>query len=341
MIISNDKTKPYSKPKKVPTETGLKICLGCFSPRTDAEICPICGYDFMEKGGFELEPGTIVNERYIIGKKEGAGSFGITYRAFDSKLQVKTAIKEFFPVTMAVRESDGKVTTEPEKQELFRKGCKTFLEEARVAARFNHKGIVSVKDFFEANSTAYLLMPFIDGLNLYDYIKRYGDKLSFVKTKEIFLPLFDALETLHKANFIHRDISPDNIFITNENEVKLLDFGSAININHQTSEKTGKHGFSPIEHYTAKLSDGYYSDIYALGATIFFALTGRKIPPAPDRIKNAEPLDFPNNLSRKAKKALLKALAPDYKKRYENIIVFRKELFDNSKPKFSLFFLGF
>lgn len=181
------------------------------------------------ESGLYLSPGTLLHNQYQIARMLGHGGFGITYLAWDNNLETKLAIKEYMPRDFATRNStNAEISTfAGDAKENFAYGLERFLEEARTLAKFQqHAGIVRVQNFFKANGTGYMVMEYVDGFTLKDYLTNKG-KLSWEQTLKLFMPVMDALREVHKHGILHRDISPDNIYLCRDNRIKLLDFGSA------------------------------------------------------------------------------------------------------------------
>lgn len=250
----------------------------------EESVCPFCGStlsDSAPKEAYHLTPGiTLKSGRYIVGRAVGYGGFGVTYAGFDTVLEKRVAIKEYLPSELATRYpgtrslsvfNDGDSTTQ------FEKGLSGFVSEAQRLAKFSSvPGIVSIYDTFRENDTAYLVMELLDGETLKAYIAKKG-KLSYDETMKIILPVLGALQQVHKEGIIHRDISPDNIFLTTDGQVKLLDFGAARYANVNASKSLSvilKPGYAPPEQYRSKGAQGSWSDVYAVGATIYRMLTG-------------------------------------------------------------------
>ena len=264
----------------------MRLCFDCMNIIIDEEkhICPFCGSklsDSAPKEAYHLTPGiTLKSGRYIVGRAVGYGGFGVTYAGFDTVLEKRVAIKEYLPSELATRYpgtrslsvfNDGDSTTQ------FEKGLSGFVSEAQRLAKFSSvPGIVSIYDTFRENDTAYLVMELLDGETLKAYLAKKG-KLSYDETMKIILPVLGALQQVHKEGIIHRDISPDNIFLTTDGQVKLLDFGAARYANVNASKSLSvilKPGYAPPEQYRSKGAQGSWSDVYAVGATIYRMLTG-------------------------------------------------------------------
>ena len=209
------------------------ICGNCFREGIGASgVCPVCGFDALKNRldyPQALPIGAILYGRYIVGKVLGQGGFGITYLAQDYQARVRVAIKEFFPDSMASR--SGGTAVMPftgERREHFEYGKNTFLVEARTMAEFiGNENVASVHSYFEENNTSYFVMEYVDGISMKAYAKQKNFRLSWDETMKFILPVADALEAVHAKGIIHRDVTPDNIYITNTGVVKLLDFGAA------------------------------------------------------------------------------------------------------------------
>jgi serine/threonine protein kinase len=208
------------------------LCLGCFSDKNSQNPCPYCGYtpDSSPGAGLYLIPGTLLFGKYLVGRVLGQGGFGITYLGWDTNLDIRIAIKEFFPQGLVSRVpgENSVISYTGEVREQFTFGVESFLREAKTLARFeHHPNIVTVRDFFKENNTAYMVMSFIEGVTLLEHLKNSGDKIPVEQAVQIIMPVLDALKEVHKAGIMHRDISPDNIFIDREGRVVIIDFGAA------------------------------------------------------------------------------------------------------------------
>jgi serine/threonine protein kinase len=312
-------------------------CMGCMEKREQGPVCPYCGYqhDTLPESPLYLTPGTILNGKYLIGRVLGHGGFGITYLALDLTLQVRLAIKEFLPRDLATRSSNTTTVTPytGATKEHFDYGLEKFLEEARALARFEDSPcIVSVKDFFRANGTAYFVMNFVEGITFKEYLKNHGEKIDYDKALRILMPVMDALREVHQTGLLHRDISPDNIYITNDGRIKLLDFGAARNATGEHSKSLSvmlKAGYAPEEQYRSKGKQGPWTDIYAVGATLYRAITGKVPVEALDRL-DEDTLEPPTRLGIKipphAENALLKALSVKASDRFQEMKMFQQAL---------------
>ena len=320
------------------------ICYNCFSDSlNDAGICEKCGFNGAknrEKYPLALPLGSILYGRYIVGRVLGQGGFGITYLAQDYQTKGLVAIKEFFPDSMATRTE--KITVCPlsgERGENFAYGLNSFLEEAKTMAEFiGNPNITRVDCYFEENGTGYFVMEYLDGESFLDYIKSHGGRLGWEDTMRVALPIMDALAAMHEKGIIHRDVTPDNIYITKDGTVKLLDFGAARYSLGNVSRSLDvilKHGFAPKEQYSRHGRQGPYTDVYSLGATIYYAITGVKPDDAIER-SDEDNLPLPTTLGAKIsiaqEEALLKALAVAPADRYQSMPEFRAAI-TAPKPK--------
>lgn len=234
--------------------------------------------------GCQLSAGTGLDHgKYNIAYVLGDGGFGITYCGFDVKLQRKVAIKEFFPKGYCYRNpGDPNIYPyEGEKGAVYQRLKQQYISEGRVLARLGEQpGVVNVFNFLEENNTAYLVMDYVSGQSLSGYLHAHGGRLSVSETLAIMRPVIRALGGVHRQHVVHRDISPDNIMITSDRKVKLIDFGAAKIYGEYNADKVQKGSYSPLEQVTPQGQVGPYSDIYALCATIYYCITGIRIAPA-------------------------------------------------------------
>lgn len=245
-----------------------------------------------------LPPGTCLGEFEIVGLI-GEGGFGIVYLAYDTSLGRHVALKEYMPAALAARVSVTQVQVKSERHEsTFRAGLKSFMNEARILAQFDHHSLVKVYRFWEANGTAYMVMPYYKGATLKEALKTMGRPPDERWLRVLLAPLLDALTVLHAANCYHRDIAPDNIILLEGTERPvLLDFGAARRvIGDMTQALTVilKPGYAPIEQYAEvpSFKQGAWTDVYALAAVVYFAIVGKTPPPSVGRMvsENYQPL---------------------------------------------------
>jgi serine/threonine protein kinase len=284
------------------------ICLHCCLPKGRPGGCDKCGGHApgmeVETHPMFLPPGTILRDQYLIGRVLGHGGFGVTYLCLDINLKLRVAIKEYLPTgeNLASRHTD-RLTVAPypgKSRDAYTYGLQKFIEEGQALARFaNHPNIVTVLNFFEAHGTAYLVMLFLEGGDLGHHIKKHGGRLPEEEAVQIITMVLDGLKAVHREGMLHRDISPDNIFLTNEGTVQLIDFGSAraaIGRKSTNISKIVKAGYSPFEQYKTDSREDAYTDLYAVGATLYHVVTGQAPPEATDRRDQdtlIDPADIP------------------------------------------------
>lgn len=291
----------------------------------------------MEKNSYSLQRNTGLIGRYVIQEVLGQGGFGITYLGIDKLYGNKVAIKEYYPQKIAMRKAqyeDVVTVTSIEEKNNYNKGKKRFLDEAQVMARFNkNEGIVKILDFFEANNTAYIVMEYLEGITLKQYLGKYG-VIQFRNLIEMMLPLLEALIEIHSQGLIHRDISPDNIMVQHNGKLKLMDFGAARDYTESGNKSLTvilKPGYAPPEQYQTHGVQGPWTDIYALCATIYKCLTGITPPDAIARVmddKFKEPDQLDGKLSPDIKKILWKGMNIFPEERYQDIGEFGEDVYD-------------
>lgn len=282
-----------------------------------------------------LKSGVILKERYKIEEVIGAGGFGITYRAWDPLLQSYVAIKEYYPSGIATRSADSSKVCVPvgQEQREYHRGRIRFLKEAQDVARFQSEpNIVSIYDYLEENDTAYMVMEYLHGCTLKQYIREHGGRLDTDHILHICLSVLDALAVVHKAGMIHRDISPENIFICEDLTVKLIDFGAAKQVyldGEQTMSVVLKPGYAPPEQYAKKDKQGPWTDIYALGATLYFAATGEKPEESFGRVleDTIKPVCEVNpEIPRAMSQVIMRAMSVKIEDRYQTVEAMREAL---------------
>lgn len=303
-------------------------CYNCMKEFEDGyDICPFCGYDRTEEPDpMYLKPGTLLHERYRAGLVAGTGGFGIIYKAWDEKLQTMAAVKEYFSFRVAKR--DGKEIRALEEQS-FEKSLEQFLEEARRLSRLStSRYIVDVYDFFRENGTAYIVMEYLEGLTLSSFLKENGEKISLEFAEEIFLSVANAVELLHREHMIHRDISPDNIFLLPDGRVKLIDFGSAVEQEEQR-ELALTPGYAPPEQYLEHGRLGPWTDLYGMGASMYRALTGIVPEEALQRGYRdtlRSPAEWVKDLPEQVDTLIMRSMEPDIADRISDAGQFRRVL---------------
>ena len=313
-----------------------KLCMGCMKLKPSGTgSCPYCGFDSHKQSNelWQLPLRTILNGRYLTGKVLGEGGFGIVYLGYDLSMEIIVAIKEMFPNGMMTRDflSNPQQTevTLLKDSEVIRSLKEKFLLEVRSVARLQNldgEGLVHVLNLFEENNTAYMVMEYLDGESLKDYLKR-EKRISWDETVSLLQPVMAGIRNIHKAHLIHRDISPDNIMLLKSGGAKLMDFGGIKNIlegidQQHTIMITVKRGYSPMEQYQAEGRIGPWTDIYSFCATVYRALTGRK-PSDPANVQAGEkqlsPSQLGSDIPAECEMLLMQGLELDYRKRPQSM----------------------
>ena len=313
------------------------FCPSCMEP-THTSACQNCGkINAPSTMPHHLIPGTILHGKYAIGAVLGEGGFGITYIGRDTNLDMRVAIKEFYPFGFASRVSThSKVVTAISGQpdDFFIKGRDSSLNEARTLAKFSHEqGVVGVRDFFNENNTAYIVMDYIDGTTLKAHLETSGN-MTTTQILNLLTPVLNTLSRIHKQSLIHRDISPDNIMLTKDGDLKLLDFGAAramSGLDNKTLSVLLKPGYAPEEQYRTKGLQGPWTDIYALCATIYKCITGITPDDAMERIFKDElkpPSEVGAEITSQQEAALLKGMEPLQKNRFQSVDELYSAFFD-------------
>lgn len=318
--------------------------MGCMADKGDAQVCPVC--DWTEGTPpdvpVQLAPRTVISEKYMVGRVLGQGGFGITYLAWDLLLSRKLAIKEYFPREICSRGRD-EISVQPltqRNQRDYEYGLAKFVEEGRNLARFrDYPGIVSLLDFFEANGTAYIVMAYMEGMTFKQYLEEQGGKVNFDQAVTILNPVMDALREVHRVGMLHRDISPDNIYLNRDRQVKILDFGAtryAMGDRSQNLTVVIKPGYAPLEQYSSGGKQGPWTDVYAVGATFYRALAGKQPSEAPDRLTNDDlvpPSRLNISIPSPSETALLKALAVHWQNRFQAMEEFQQSIVPTQPPE--------
>lgn len=303
------------------------MCPDCFSFQYMDGRCRKCGYVHRNdlEGTRTLLPGVLLGNRYRIGRVLGIGGFGITYKAFDNLYEEICAIKEFAPSGMTYRRTgeNGLNLVSSSEREHFDHGKRRFLDEAETLKRLqNISAVVQVRECFQENGTAYFSMEYLDGTNLKKVIRTTGGNIAWNDVTDIIVQIGAALDVIHNTTgILHRDISPENIYLKQDGGVKLIDFGSARQLTRDERcdfSVEYKHGFAPPEQYSRNGNQGPHTDVYALASTYYYALTGVMIPDAMDRLGNKAyvPLhQMRQEIPMSVSQAVDQALALDYRQR--------------------------
>ena len=294
--------------------------------------------DTNDKYPFALPAGTVLSGQYVIERVPGQGGFGITYQATDHHSGERVAIKEYFPDSLAGRTDKVRVTAfSDERGDSFNYGKDCFLQEAETLAEFiGNENIVRVYTYFEENGTAYFVMDFVEGMSLDRYMRNHGGRISYAEAEQILLPIMDALAAVNSKGIVHRDVTPDNIYLTADGNVKLLDFGAArysLGDRSKSLDVVLKHGFAPKEQYTRRGRQGAFTDVYSLGATFYYAVTGRRPPDSIDRIDEdilVPPSHLGINIPPQKEYAIMVAMSVNAQDRYQSMPEFRQALLASS-----------
>lgn len=317
---------------------GTQYCYNCFQKLTSEGPCPHCGFDRSQMTGnypAALPCGTVLGGKYIVGRVLGQGGFDITYKAFDPVLELSVAVKEYLPDTMATRSpSTTQVTIYTGTTQYdFDYGVSCFLDEARTLAKLSSgREVVPVRNFFEENGTAYFVMDYVEGISFKAYIQNHGGKIPLPDALRIMLPVMDGLSYVHGSGIIHRDVTPDNIYITKNDEIKLLDFGSArysMGDRSKSLDVILKPGFAPKEQYMRRGRQGPYTDVYSVAACLYAAITGFLPPESLERMEK-DMLAMPSALGiaipPALEQAIVKGLAVQQEERFQTMAEFKAAL---------------
>ncbi|MFB2891586.1 serine/threonine protein kinase [Aerosakkonemataceae cyanobacterium BLCC-F50] len=300
---------PVCRQNNKPT---CKFCITCGASLTDVklEILP---------SGTQLSDG-----EYIVDKVVGQGGFGITYFGNEPSLKRPVAIKEFFPEGCR-RQGSTVISAGSWTVASYNQAKQRFLQEGQTLAQFNHPGIVRVFKYFEENNTAYIVMEYLQGKNLADLLEERGEPLKEWEAVSYVEKVSKALEVIHQANFLHLDIKPNNVMVTTDRRVVLVDFGAAkeyLTGKTQLLSRTVTPGYAPLEQYAERAKRAPYMDIYALAATMYHLLTGQMPISAPDRYAGVELPDV-RQLNPKvrpfAAEAVMQGMAMEVKRRPQSV----------------------
>lgn len=279
---------------------------------------------------FALPFESIIHGRYLIGRVLGFGGFGITYQGMNIETNEFVAIKEYYPNGMLSRYPGTTQVSIVSASNIFHREKDKFLQEARIIYHCQNEHILKIYSLFEENGTAYYVMEFLDGRDLMSYLKSRNGRMDWSDLRPIAADIMDALETVHREGVIHRDISPDNIYLCSNNVAKIIDFGTARSVLDGKSKSVIlKKGYAPIEQYSSKGTQGPWTDVYALGATLYRALTGVVPPESPERQHYDElkrPSELGVSLPGHVENAIMRALNVREADRFQSITAFKNEL---------------
>lgn len=317
----------------------MNRCKFCFKEISE-DICLFCGkkQSSHRKAEYKLSPGTLIGGRYLIGGDIGEGGFGITYLAYDNKLDARCAVKEYFPHAVAVRntETSNDIVC-PENGSEYSDGLIRFRNEAEKLSQFySLKSIVNVRDYVEENNTGYIIMNYVEGISLKNYLDAHKGKISADEVFAMMEPIIRDLSIIQKEGIIHRDISPENIMVTDENKLVLIDFGSAREYEDNKSLSIIlKHGYAPPEQYISTGNQGPWTDVYSICATIYRAITGKAPDDSIDLMESCSKTKKPSKLGAKlsagCEEALMKGLELSYRERLQSCEELHSRLYTESR----------
>lgn len=318
------------------------LCTNCMMGSIERRICSFCGKPAdweTDRPAIALPARYTLGGQYYLGKVIGYGGFGITYLAWDVNNNARVAVKELFPNKDVTREKNGCTVRVVFGQEEYVDHIKKrFLEEAQSLYVFSAEtDIINVYRLFEENHTAYYSMEYLDGMDLKTALKKNG-KMPWERLSAYMYMIIAALRALHEKNLIHRDISPDNIFLTRNGRAKLIDFGSLRSYNNPNGLTTIlKHNFAPYEQYRTNGNQGPWTDIYSLCVTMYYALSGVLPPKAPDRIMSDKTVLIKNycpSLPDNVVQAIHKGMSIMPEDRYQTVDELAAQLFGAVRPNF-------
>ena len=316
----------------------INICPNCFA-EFYGSVCRCCNTNLYEIKKYDsaLEAFTVLKNRYLLGRVLGKGGFGITYLARDMSTGALCCIKEYMPSEFVVRDGDGRtlVTVDGNIKTIrvYEHGKSRFIDEAKTLILLkNNNTVVDITDFFEQNNTAYFVMEYIDGVSMKKYTSQYGGRLPCDIAKKIIVIVADALIDVHGKNMLHRDISPENILISKNFEVKLIDFGSArdyIKVQNSGMSVVLKAGYAPPEQYSTYGLQGPWTDIYSLAATFYRCVSGKKLLDSifiMQGMKQPELYALNCGVDKSLSNVIEKAMKFDFILRYQNVMEFLSAL---------------
>ncbi len=312
-------------------ENFQKHCPGCYRRKDNHSVCPHCGYDeAAPRSPLFLPHGAVLAGQYRVGKVLGRpGGFGITYLGWDIYLQQKVAIKEYLPPDIAARipESQDITVHTQDDRKGFEGGKEQFLKEARIVARLDHPNVVRVRGFFNANDTAYMVMDYYDGMSLDAFFSQVKPVLEPVVASSLMQMVLDGLDYVHRHGVVHRDIKPHNIYIAAVGKPIILDFGAArqaVSGSPKSISVVLTEGYAPLEQYQRHGTQGPWTDVYGVAATLYRMVTGKAPPVVLDRI-HRDQLEEDNyaGIPEVLKPVLRKALAIKTEERYQSAAAFK------------------
>jgi formylglycine-generating enzyme required for sulfatase activity/serine/threonine protein kinase len=311
-----------------------KHCPGCFQPKSGVAVCAHCGYDeSLPRSPLFLPHGTILGGQYRVGRVLGRpGGFGITYLGWEINLQQRVAIKEYLPRELCQRSAGSSEVDihSGDDRRGFEAGKEQFLREARIVARLDHPNIVRVRNFFNANATAYLVMDYYEGLSLGDYLSTVRARLAPELAVPLMTPVLEGLQYVHERGLLHRDLKPHNIYLAAIGRPIVLDFGAARQAAGDAAQSLSvvlTEGYAPLEQYQRRAVQGPWTDVYGVAATLYRMLAGVAPPIALDRIGH-DPIEEENwpGIPEPLRPTLRMALAVKPADRYQSAAAFAQAL---------------
>lgn len=320
------------------------ICFSCMSPlEFPGEVCRHCGHDNHHRSNDNgFLPASLLQNQYFVGRMLGRGGFGATYLGFDLALERKVAIKEYYPLMLVTRYGqDPALHPYANSEEEFQRGRERTLEEGRMVACIGQvSGIVQMYHVIEANNTVYLVMEYVEGPTLTEWVRANGP-MPWTELLTLMVPLMDALHTIHGMKVIHRDVSPDNIIVREkDHRAVLLDFGAAHVFSDSTMSEHSvslRRGFAPAEQYSSVGQQDGRMDEYALCATMYYALTGNRPPDATERLyaktEISRPSECGSDIPKRKETVLLKGMAVNADERYASVQALKEALLTQTRAK--------
>ena len=308
-----------------------RLCTGCMRDNEGEQICPICGYDSSLQNPQNCLPAKFwLADRYMVGKVLSENPESITYIGWDNNTDTTVNIKEYFPSTASTRNPDKTVSIKAGTEFIFNEGLMNFIELNNKLKSLEIPAVTSVLSVFEENGTAYAVTASFTGITLEDFLNRNGSTLKWEQARSLFLPLIDALKSLHEANIIHAGISPETIYVGRDGKLKLTEFSiNALRTNSGKIPSCIYDGFSAIEQYDSSKSIDERTDVYGLCATLFRVLIGNAPAPALQRAqqdKTTVPAHFADELPRQVLVAIANGMQVDPSSRTASVEVFKNEL---------------
>lgn len=321
------------------------LCPSCFKESMRQGICTSCGFSYANTVFRinKIPPFDLLHGRYLVGSDLGQGGFGLTYRAKDLQTEQLCCVKEYFPINLVAGRRPDKTIYLKEDASLteYEQGKQRFLEEAKALQELRgNVSVVDIWDYFEENGTAYFVMELLEGCNLRAFQREHSPEQNYKMSLQMVFLIGSALVEVHRYGMIHGDISPENIIITQNGDIKLIDFGASHSFVQNQGTAGGKiylkPNYAPYEQYSMKMTQGPWTDLYALAATFYFIVSGTRMIDALSRAKGEKyvPLcDLNPHVSKRVSQIMDCALAFDYRDRYKNLTAFMADLSDAVHPQ--------